>query len=75
MAEWIREHLHLPLLTFAAGVVVVPLVAAPLANPAGFFFRKTPMPGMMLLRSLVMHLAYGITLGITYTQAEELQGR
>lgn len=61
--------------TIAAQVVVVPLVTAPLAEPAGFFFARTPMPGMMMLGSLIIHLAYGITLGILYIPAEEASRR
>ncbi|GBD39161.1 hypothetical protein HRbin37_01428 [bacterium HR37] len=47
--------------TIAAGLVVVPL-----ASPAGVFFTRTPNPAIMIIGSLVIHLAYGFTLGVIY---------
>ncbi len=37
------------LATIAAVAVVIPLISASTANPAGIFFTNTPMPGAMLL--------------------------
>lgn len=67
----VRGILYGIITTVAAGVIVVPLITASLAEPAGFFFARTPMPGMMILGSLIIHLAYGIILGILYIPAEE----
>ncbi len=40
-------------------------VAAPLAFGVGFFFTKTPTPGWLMLSSLVVHLAYGLSLTLS----------
>lgn len=50
------------ILTLVAWVVVGPLV-----SPAGPFFLNTPAPLMMLAGSLIVHLGYGIALGLSYT--------
>lgn len=58
--NWVvRGLVYGVLTTLAAAVVVVPLAAG-----AGIFFRNTPMPGAMTLASTVIHLAYGLTLGL-----------
>jgi hypothetical protein len=50
------------ILTVIAWVVIGPLV-----SPAGFFFINTPAPHWMLAGSLVVHLAYGVSLGLSYS--------
>lgn len=59
------------LTTIAAGLIVVPLVSAGTPEPTGIFFSNTPMPGMMVLAAFIVHLVYGITLGLGYKPSEE----
>ncbi len=58
------------LATIAAVAVVIPLISASTANPAGIFFTNTPMPGAMLLGALAGHLGYGVALGLAYTPTD-----
>ena len=64
-ANWFIEGVVYGLITtLAAALVVVPLVAG-----AGLFFSNTPVPVMMTLASLSIHLAYGLTLGLSLEMA------
>ncbi len=58
------------LATIAAVAVVIPLISASTANPAGIFFTNTPMLGAMLLGAWAGHLGYGVALGLAYTPAD-----
>ena len=59
--NWILQGLVYALLTTLAAWTVV----APLAFGVGFFFTNTPAPGWMMLATLVVHLAYGLSLTLS----------
>ena len=59
--NWILQGLVYALLTQLAAWTVV----APLAFGVGFFFTNTPAPGWMMLATLVVHLAYGLSLTLS----------
>ncbi len=59
--NWIVQGLIYALITQLAAWVIV----APLAFGAGFFFTNTPAPGWMMLSTLVVHIAYGLSLTLS----------
>ncbi len=59
--NWIVHGLVYALITQLGAWVVV----APLAFGVGFFFIKTPTPGWLMLSTLVVHFAYGLSLTLS----------
>ena len=59
--NWVVQGLVYALLTQLGAWVVV----APLAFGVGFFFTKTPTPGWLMLSTLVVHFAYGLSLTLS----------
>ena len=59
--NWIVHGLVYGLITMLAAWVIV----APLAFGVGLFFTNTPAPGRMMLATLVVHVAYGLSLTLS----------
>ena len=59
--NWIVQGLVYALLTTLGAWVVV----APLAFGVGLFFTNTPAPAQMMLATLVVHVAYGLSLTLS----------
>ncbi len=59
--NWIVQGLIYALIAQLGAWIVV----APLAFGVGFFFLKTPTPGWLMLSTLVVHLAYGLSLTLS----------
>lgn len=62
---FIQGIIYAVITTVAAGLIVVPLATAAAGMGAGILFFNTPMPGIMILGSLVIHIFYGITLTLS----------
>jgi len=63
------------LTTLAAGVVVVPIITAAAGQPSGILMTNAPDTFIRIVGSLVVHLAYGVTLGIAYKPRSGAGGR
>ncbi len=59
--NWIVQGLIYALIAQLAAWVIV----APLAFGVGLFFTNTPDPGRMMLATLVVHIAYGLSLTLS----------
>jgi len=71
---WIKGLIYGVILTVIAGVVVAPIVTAAAGQPAGILFANTESPVMRVIGALVIHLAYGIALGLGYKHRGEEAG-
>ena len=56
--NWIVHGLVYALITQLGAWVIV----APMAFGVGLFFKNTPAPGLMMLATLTVHVAYGLSL-------------
>jgi len=56
--NWIVHGLVYALITQLGAWVIV----APMAFGVGLFFKNTPAPGLMMLATLTVHIAYGLSL-------------
>ncbi len=59
--NWIVHGLVYALITQLGAWVIV----APMAFGVGLFFTNTPAPGWMMLSTLVIHVAYGLSLTLS----------
>ncbi|MDP6491263.1 MAG: DUF2938 family protein [Kiritimatiellia bacterium] len=55
----------------AAALIVVPLATASTEMPAGVFFSNTDNAGGRIIGCLIMHVLYGISLGIAYREPDQ----